>query len=103
MASNKKAHILAVIKYIFSIIGNNNANIIINDSDISGITIDRTKKGKYCYILQRYLIDSQSKVYDDLDSSMQLQMIDDEIIFKIYTNALKTLEDKNRFRKMMEK
>lgn len=32
MASNKKAHILAVIKYIFSIIGNNNANIIINDS-----------------------------------------------------------------------
>lgn len=55
MASNKKAHILAVIKYIFSIIGNNNANIIINDSDISGSTIDRTKKGKYCYILQRYL------------------------------------------------
>ena len=54
MASNKKAHILAVIKYIFSIIGNNNANIIINDSDISGSTIDRTKKGKYCYILQRY-------------------------------------------------
>ena len=26
-----------------------------------------------------------------------------KIIFKIYTNALKTLEDKNRFRKMMEK
>ena len=51
----------------------------------------------------RYLIDSQGKVCGDLGSSMQLQMIDDEIIFKIYTNALKTLEDKNRFRKMMEK
>lgn len=103
MASNKKAHILAVIKYIFSIIRNNNANIIINDSDISGSTIDRTKKGKYCYILQRYLIDSQSKVYDDLGSSMQLQMIDDEIIFKIYTNALKILENKNCFQRMTEK
>ena len=56
----------------------------------------------YC-MPQRYLIDSQGKVCGDLGSSMQLQMIDDEIIFKIYTNALKTLEDKNRFRKMMEK
>ena len=42
-------------------------------------------------------------LYQNLLIGMQLQMIDDEIIFKIYTNALKTLEDKNRFRKMMEK
>lgn len=54
-------------------------------------------------MLQRYLIDSQGKVCSNLGSSMQLQMIDDEIIFKIYTNALKTLEDKNRFRKMMKR
>lgn len=54
-------------------------------------------------MLQRYLIDSQGKICGDLGSSMQLQMIDDEIIFKIYTNALKTLEDKNRFQSMMKK
>ena len=62
-----------------------------------------TNDGRYYCMPQRYLIDSQGKVCGDLGSSMQLQMIDDEIIFKIYTNALKTLEDKNRFRKMMEK
>ena len=62
-----------------------------------------TNDGRYYCMPQRYLIDSQGRVCGDLGSSMQLQMIDDEIIFKIYTNALKTLEDKNRFRKMMEK
>lgn len=59
--------------------------------------------GRFYCMLKRYLIDSQGKVCGDLGSSMQLQMIDDEIIFKIYTNALKTLEDKNRFQRMMEK
>ena len=71
---------------------------------ISSLTLYMfTNDGRYYCMPQRYLIDSQGKVCGDLGSSMQLQMIDDEIIFKIYTNALKTLEDKNRFRKMMEK
>ena len=101
MASDKKAHIqiLAVEKFTSSIIGNNNVNIVIDNSSI----IDRIINGKYYCMPQKYLIDSQGKVYGDLGSSMQLQMIDDEIIFKIYTNALKTLEDKNRFQRMMEK
>jgi len=34
---------------------------------------------------------------------MQLKMIDEEIIFKIYTNALKILENKNCFQRMTEK
>lgn len=71
---------------------------------VSSVTLYMfTNDGRYYCMPQRYLIDSQGKVCSDLGSSMQLQMIDDEIIFKIYTNALKTLEDKNRFRKMMEK
>ena len=71
---------------------------------VSSVTLYMfTNDGRYYCMPQRYLIDSQGKVCGDLGSSMQLQMIDDEIIFKIYTNALKTLEDKNRFRKMMEK
>lgn len=101
MASDKKAHIqiLAVEKFTSSIIGNNNVNIVIDNSSI----IDRIINGKYYCMPQRYLIDSQGKVCGDLGSSMQLQMIDDEIVFKIYTNALKTLEDKNRFQSMMKK
>ena len=99
MASDKKAHIQILAVETSSIIGNNNVNIVIDSSSI----IDRIINGKYYCMPQRYLIDSQGKVYGDLGSSMQLQMIDEEIIFKIYTNALKTLEDKNRFQRMMEK
>ena len=60
-----------------------------------------TNDGRYYCMPQRYLIDSQGKVCGDLGSSMQLQMIDDEIIFKIYTNALKTLEDKNALKQQV--
>jgi len=45
MASDKKAHIqiLAVEKFTSSIIGNNNVNIVIDNSSI----IDRIINGKY--------------------------------------------------------
>lgn len=62
-----------------------------------------TNDGKYYCMPQRYLIDSQGKVCGDLGSNMQLQMIDDKIISKIYTSALKTLEDKKRFQNMMKR
>lgn len=101
MASDKKAHIqiLAVEKFTSSIIGNNNVNIVIDNSSI----IDRIINGKYYCMPQRYLIDSQDKVCGDVSSSMQLKMIDEEIIFKIYTNALKILENKNCFQRMTKK
>lgn len=62
-----------------------------------------TSDGKYYCTPQKYLIDSQGNVCGDLGSSMQLQMIDDEMIAKIYIDALKVLEDKKRFGTMMEK
>lgn len=62
-----------------------------------------TNDGRYYCMPQRYLIDSQGKVCGDLGSDMKLQMIDDEIISKIYVNALKTLEDKQRFKGMMKR
>lgn len=62
-----------------------------------------TNDGRYYCMPQKYLIDSQGKVCGDLGSSMQLQMIDDEITAKIYTNALKILEDKKRFQDMMKR
>lgn len=52
---------------------------------------------------QRYLIDSQGKVCGDLGSNMQMQMIDDKIVSKIYTSALKSLSDKKRFQNMMRR
>ena len=61
-----------------------------------------TNDGRYYCMPQRYLIDSQGKVCGDLGSDMKLQMIDDEIISKIYVNALKTLENKQRFKGMMK-
>lgn len=62
-----------------------------------------TNDGKYYCMPQRYLIDSQGKVCGDLGSNMQMQMVDDKIISKIYTSALKVLEDKKRFQSMMKR
>lgn len=62
-----------------------------------------TNDGRYYCMPQRYLIDSQGKVCGDLGSDMKLQMIDDEIISKIYVNALKTLENKQRFKGIMKR
>lgn len=62
-----------------------------------------TNDGKYYCMPQRYLVDSQGNVCGDLGSNMQLQMIDDKTIGKIYTSALKALEDKKRFQNMMRR
>lgn len=70
---------------------------------ISSLTLYMfTNDGRYYCMPQRYLIDSQGKVCGNLGSDMKLQMIDDEIISKIYVNALKTLENKQRFKGMMK-
>ncbi|WP_302048524.1 hypothetical protein [Megamonas funiformis] len=61
-----------------------------------------TNDGRYYCTPQRYLIDSQAKVCADLGSNMQLQMIDDKVISKIYTEALRVLEDKQRFQNMVK-
>lgn len=61
-----------------------------------------TNDGRYYCTPQRYLIDSQAKVCADLGSNMQLQMIDDKVISKIYTEALRVLEDKQRFQTMIK-
>ncbi|WP_278475195.1 hypothetical protein [Megamonas funiformis] len=61
-----------------------------------------TNDGRYYCTPQRYLIDSQGKVCADLGSNMQLQMIDDKVISKIYTEALRVLEDKQRFQNMVK-
>lgn len=62
-----------------------------------------TNDGKYYCMPQRYLIDSQGKVCGDLGSNMQMQMIDDKVVSKIYTSALKSLSDKKRFQNMMRR
>lgn len=62
-----------------------------------------TNDGRYYCTPQKYLIDSEGKVCGDLGSDMSLKMIDDKIIAEIYTSALKTLEDKNRFQNMMKR
>lgn len=61
-----------------------------------------TNDGRYYCTPQRYLIDSQGKVCADLGSSMQLQMINDKVISKIYTESLRSLEDKRRFQTMIK-
>lgn len=61
-----------------------------------------TNDGRYYCTPQKYLIDSQAKVCADLGSNMQLQMIDDKVISKIYTEALRVLEDKQRFQNMVK-
>lgn len=61
-----------------------------------------TNDGRYYCTPQKYLIDSQGKVCGNLGSNMQLQMIDDKVISKIYTEALRVLEDKQRFQNMVK-
>lgn len=61
-----------------------------------------TNDGRYYCTPQKYLIDSQGKVCGNLGSNMQLKMIDDVVISKIYTEALRVLEDKQRFQNMVK-
>ena len=62
-----------------------------------------TNDGRYYCTPQRYLVDSQGKVCANLGSDMQLQLIDDDTVSKIYVEALKVLEDKQRFQKKKKK
>lgn len=61
-----------------------------------------TNDGRYYCTPQKYLIDSQGKVCGNLGSNMQLKMIDDVVISKIYTESLRSLEDKQRFHTMIK-
>lgn len=61
-----------------------------------------TNDGRYYCTPQKYLIDSQGKVCGNLGSNMQLKMIDDKVISKIYTESLRSLEDKQRFQTMIK-
>lgn len=61
-----------------------------------------TNDGRYYCTPQKYLIDSQGKVCGNLGSNMQLKMIDDVVISKIYTESLRSLEDKQRFQTMIK-
>ncbi|WP_303996589.1 hypothetical protein [Megamonas hypermegale] len=58
--------------------------------------------GFYC-VPQRYLVDKDGKVCADLGSDMQMKPVDEKIISDIYVNALKVLENKQRFQSMMNK
>lgn len=78
-----------------------------NDEDlkdtVSALTLYMfTSDGRYYCTPQRYLIDSEGKVCGDLGSNMQWQMIDDELTSKIYTQALKVLEQQQRLQSMMK-
>lgn len=61
-----------------------------------------TNDGRYYCTPQKYLIDSQGKVCGNLGSNMQLKMIDDVVISKIYAESLRSLEDKQRFQTMIK-
>lgn len=62
-----------------------------------------TNDGRFYCTPQRYAVDKNGKVCANLGSDMQMKPIEEKILLDVYTNALKILEDKQRFQSMVNK